>query len=92
MTIEVYQEQKSFYPINATGVDMPSLPIAELPDFIAAWNRYKHAAAAVQLVKIPDLSNPTIACNSAFRLDEYLGFLAGEKLKELAELGGEGWA
>lgn len=54
---------------------------------VEAWNLYKYAASAAQLVKIPDITNPTIACNSAMRLDEYLGFLAGEKLKEFAEFG-----
>jgi hypothetical protein len=66
-----------------------TLDIKEQESFLAAWNRYKYASSAAELLKIPDMTNPTIACNSAMRLDEYLGFLAGQKLKELAELGGQ---
>jgi hypothetical protein len=66
-----------------------SLNITEYESFLTAWNIYKYASSAAKLVKIPDITNPTIACNSAIRLDEYLGFLAGEKLKELAEMGGQ---
>lgn len=53
---------------------------------VEAWNIYKYAASAAQLVKIPDITNPTIACTSAIRLDDYLGFLAEEKVKELGQL------
>lgn len=51
--------------------------------FLTAWNRYKYANSAAKLIKTPEIQNPTIACNSAFRIDEFLGFLAGERLKEL---------
>ena len=69
--------------------DPAPLPPKDTQAFLSAWNRYKYAAAAAQLINLPDQINPTIACNSALRVDKFIGFLAEQKIKELDQLAEE---
>jgi hypothetical protein len=84
--VQLSKKSAYFYIYQSNADHSIYIPIDWLDHFLAAWNRYKYAIAAAQLIKTPEITNPTIACNSAMRIDEYLGFLAGEKLNELAEL------
>lgn len=76
-----------WYCVAVEGIDDDiTLKTDQVDPFIAAWNRYKYATAAAAIINPSSYTNATIGGLNALEIDEMLGFLAAEKVKELQAL------